>query len=147
MRYTRIVAPLGLAVAMLLVASRGAVAQNPGPMPGNDPLARFLFPPELVMSNQQAIGLTDRQRSSIHQEVQRAMGKFTELQMRMGGDAEKMTRLLQATPVDEAQVLGQADQILNTERELKKAQLSLMIRIKNTLTPEQQAKLNQIRGS
>jgi len=131
MRPTRIVAAGGLAIAMLLVASRGAVAQNPGPMPGNDPLARFLFPPELVMSNQQAIGLTDRQRTSIQQEIQRAMGKFTDLQMRMG--------------VDEAQVLDQVDQILNTERELKKTQLSLMIRIKNTLTPEQQAKLNSMR--
>jgi Spy/CpxP family protein refolding chaperone len=145
MRPTRIVAAGGLAIAMLLVASRGAVAQNPGPMPGNDPLARFLFPPELVMSHQQAIGLTDRQRTSIQQEIQRAMGKFTDLQMRMGGDSEKMTRLLQATPVDEAQVLDQVDQILNTERDLKKTQLSLMIRIKNTLTPEQQAKLSAMR--
>jgi len=56
-----------------------------------------------------------------------------------------VTRLLQATSVDEAQVLDQVDQILNTERDLKKTQLSLMIRIKNTLTPEQQAKLSQMR--
>jgi len=63
----------------------------------------------------------------------------------MSGDAEKMTHLLQATPVDEAQVLDQVDKILNTERDVKKTQITLLVRIKNTLTPEQQAKLNEMR--
>ena len=36
-----------------------------GPRPPGDPLARYLFPPELVMANQQAINLTDRQRQSL----------------------------------------------------------------------------------
>jgi len=34
----------------------------------------------------------------------------------------------------------------NLEREIKKAQISLMVRIKNTLTPEQQKKLADIRS-
>ena len=57
MKPTQLVATGGLAIAMLIAASRGAVAQNPGPGPGEDPLARFLFPPELVMSHQQALVL------------------------------------------------------------------------------------------
>jgi len=145
MRPTQLVATGGLAIAMLSAASRGAVAQNPGPGPGEDPLARFLFPPELVMSHQQAIGLSDKQRTAIQQELQRAQGKFTDLQWRMSADAEKLTRLLQTTPVDEAQVLEQVDRILGTERDVKRTQLSLLIRIKNTLSPEQQAKLSEIR--
>ena len=147
MRAKQIVATGGIALALLLGVSRGAAAQNPGPGPGpgEDPLARFLFPPELVMSHQQAIGLSERQRSTIQQELQKAQGKFSDLQWRMSGDAEKMTHLLQATPVDEAQVLDQVDKILNTERDVKKTQITLLIRIKNTLTPEQQAKLNEMR--
>jgi len=147
MRAKQIVATGGIALALLLGVSRGAVAQNPGPSPGpgEDPLARFLFPPELVMSHQQAIGLSERQRSAIQQELQKAQGKFSDLQWRMSGDAEKMTHLLQATPVDEAQVLDQVDKILNTERDVKKTQITLLVRIKNTLTPEQQAKLNEMR--
>jgi len=147
MRAKQIVATGGIALALLLAASRGAVAQNPGPGPGpgEDPLARFLFPPELVMSHQQAIGLSERQRSAIQQELQKAQGKFSDLQWRMSGDAEKMTHLLQATPVDEAQVLDQVDKILNTERDVKKTQITLLVRIKNTLTPEQQSKLNEMR--
>ena len=105
MKPTQLVATGGLAIAMLIAASRGAVAQNPGPGPGEDPLARFLFPPELVMSHQQAIGLSDKQRTAIQQELQRAQGKFTDLQWRMSADAEKLTRLLQTTPVDEAGVV------------------------------------------
>ena len=147
MRPTQIVATGGIAVAMLIAASRGAIAQNPGPGPGpgEDPLARFLFPPELVMSHQQAIGLSEKQRTAIQQELQRAQGKFTDLQWRMSADAEKLTRLLQTTPVDETQVLEQVDRILGTERDVKRTQLSLLIRIKNTLSPEQQAKLSEIR--
>ncbi|MFL5529667.1 MAG: hypothetical protein ACJ791_09890, partial [Gemmatimonadaceae bacterium] len=43
---------------------RPGIPCGPG-QPNGDPLARYLFPPELVMANQQAIGLTDRQRSSL----------------------------------------------------------------------------------
>jgi Spy/CpxP family protein refolding chaperone len=48
--------------------------------------------------------------------------------------------------VDEAAVLDEVDRILNMEREIKRAQISLMVRIKNTLTPEQQKKLADIRS-
>ena len=55
-------------------------------------------------------------------------------------------RLLQGSQVDKAAVLDEVDRILNLEREIKKAQISLMVRIKNTLTAQQQAKLAEIRG-
>jgi Spy/CpxP family protein refolding chaperone len=35
---------------------------------------------------------------------------------------------------------------LATEREIKRAQVTLLVRIKNKLTPEQQAKLVEIRS-
>ena len=56
-----------------------------------------------------------------------------------------MGRLLGNAQVDEAQVLEEVDRILALEREIKRAQISLMVRIKNTLTPAQQAKLAEIR--
>jgi Spy/CpxP family protein refolding chaperone len=57
-----------------------------------------------------------------------------------------MGRLLQGTQVDEAQVLEEVDRILALEREIKRGQISLMVRIKNTLTAAQQAKLAEIRN-
>jgi Spy/CpxP family protein refolding chaperone len=69
-----------------------------------------------------------------------------DLQWKLSAEGEKMGRLLQGTQVDETAVLEEVDRILNLEREMKKAQISLMVRIKNTLTPEQQKKLADIRS-
>jgi len=113
--------------------------------PDGDPFARYLFPPELVMANQQAINLTDRQRSGIRQAMTEVQSRFIDLQFRMSGEVESLQRLIQPASVDEAKVLAQVDRVLAVEREVKHAQLSLMIRIKNLLTEQQQAQLGSLR--
>jgi hypothetical protein len=112
-----------------------------------DPFARYLFPPELVMANQQAINLSDRQRSAIQQAMKDAQGKFIDAQFKMSGEGEKLQRLLQGTSVDEAKVLDQVDRVLTIEREIKRVQLTLMMRIKNQLTAEQQNMLTSLRAA
>jgi hypothetical protein len=69
-----------------------------------------------------------------------------DLQWKLSAEGEKMGRLLQPAQVDETQVLEEVDRILVLEREMKRAQIGLMVRIKNTLTAPQQAKLAEIRG-
>ena len=153
-------------IGMILGAASIARAQSPGePMcvidgnprpasdcgpggpraPGGDPLARFLFPPEMIMANQRAINLTDAQRNSLQQVMADAQGKFIGLQFKMSSEVEKLQSLLQPASVDEAKVLEQVDRVLGVERDVKRAQLSLMIRIKNLLTPQQQNRLNSMR--
>jgi hypothetical protein len=122
----------------------GCDAGSPRP-PGGDPLARYLFPPELIMANQRAINLTDSQRNSLQQAMADAQGKFIGLQFKMSSEVEKLQSLLQLTSVDEAKVLEQVDRVLAVERDVKRAQLSLMIRIKNLLTERQQAQLGALR--
>ena len=139
-----------LGLTMLVLASIALAAQTPqpSPQPGPgqpDPIARLLFPPELVMQHQADIGLTDGQRATIQQALLGAQQKFMEMQWKMSSEMEKLTRLLGATPVDEAQTLEQLDRILSAERDVKKTQIGLLIRIKNTLTREQQAKLETAR--
>jgi len=63
----------------------------------------------------------------------------------MQGEAEKLVRLLNARPVGENAVLAQVDQVLNRERDIKKAQISLLVRIKNMLRDDQQNKLMELR--
>ena len=58
-----------------------------------------------------------------------------------------MVRLLQEGSVDETKVLAQADRILALEREIKRTQISLLVRIRNVLTPAQQAKLIEIQSA
>lgn len=42
--------------------------------------------------------------------------------------------------------MGQLDKLLAAVREIKRTQLTLLVRIKNRLTPEQQARLRERRG-
>jgi Spy/CpxP family protein refolding chaperone len=102
--------------------------------------------PELVMQHQSEIGLQDSQRAALASAIQQAQGKFTDVQWKLSAEGEKMGRLLQPAQVDETQVLEEVDRILALEREMKRTQISLMVRIKNTLTPAQQVKLMEIRN-
>jgi len=143
-----------VALALVLVTSTLAAQgpppmggrPGPGPEQGPDDWSRNFFPPELVMQHQSEIGLQDSQRAALTSAIQQAQSKFMDTQWKMSAESEKMSRLLQGAHVDEAQVLDEVDRILNLEREIKKAQISLMVRIKNTLTPQQQAKLSELRG-
>ena len=136
---------LALMLTAANLAAQGAPGQRgPGPNGGPDDWGRFFFPPELVMQHQAEIGLQDAQRTSLTSAIQQAQNKFMDVQWKLSAEGEKMRRLLQGTTVDESQVLEEADRILAMEREIKRTQISLMVRIKNTLTPEQQAKLAKL---
>lgn len=111
---------------------------------GEDPFANYLFPPDRVMAKSQEIGLEDAQKRAIRDEVQKVQPKFTDLQFELQDESGKMVRLLQEKPVDEARVLDEVDRILGLEKQIKKLQVSLLVRIKNILTPAQQARLTEI---
>ncbi len=111
----------------------------------NDPVAAQLFPPELVMQYRQEINLTADQSKALRDEIQKAQAKFLDVQWEMQSEREKLVLLLKARPVDESAVLAQVDKVLDREREIKKTQMSLLIRIKNQLTVEQQNRLMELR--
>jgi Spy/CpxP family protein refolding chaperone len=138
------------ALALLLAAAPLAAQKEPTgqrpPGDGKDAWASYFFAPELVMQHQTEIGLQDSQRAALSTAVQQAQSKVMDVQWKLSAEAEKISRLIQPTQVDEAQVLEQADRVLMLEREIKKAQISLLVKIKNTLTAAQQAKLAEIRG-
>ena len=113
--------------------------------PGEDPLGQSFFPPELVIQHQEAIGLSPEQKDAFKTEIRQAQLKFTELQWKLQDEMEKMLSLVKQTHPDEQQVLAQLDKVLSAEREVKREQITLLVRIKNKLTPEQQAKLAELR--
>jgi Spy/CpxP family protein refolding chaperone len=71
--------------------------------------------------------------------------KFIDAQWDLQEQTAKMTQLLQQLPADETKILDQADKIMALEREIKRAHLALLVRIKNALTAEQIAKLEAMR--
>jgi Spy/CpxP family protein refolding chaperone len=139
---------VAFALSATSLAAQGAPPGQRGPGPGgggpDDWGRNFFFPPELVMQHQAEIGLQDAQRTALTSALQQAQSKFMDLQWKLSAEGEKMRRLLQGTQVDETQVLEEVDRILALEREIKRTQISLMVRIKNTLSSEQQAKLSKL---
>ncbi|HZE80280.1 MAG TPA: periplasmic heavy metal sensor [Candidatus Polarisedimenticolia bacterium] len=116
-----------------------------GQKPADDPIAQALFPPELVMKYRQEINLDEGQSKAMKEAIQKAQTKFLDMQWDMQSEAEKLIKLLKARPVDESAVMAQMDQVLNREREIKKAQISLLVHIKNLLSEPQQNKLTELR--
>ncbi len=95
------------------------------------------------MGHAQEIGLDDDQRNSIRNEVHKAQGRFLDLQFELQGESEKLGCLLQEKPVDESRVLAQIDRILALEKDVKRIQIALLVRIKNLLKPDQQSRLTK----
>jgi Spy/CpxP family protein refolding chaperone len=131
-------------VLALTVLAIGAAAQQPTtpqPSQADDPLARVLFPPELVMQHQQDIALRAEQRAIITKAIQDFQTKVVDLQWRMQDQSQRLAALLEKATVDQAAALAQVDEVLGVEREVKRAHMTLLIQIKNALSAEQQARL------
>lgn len=112
--------------------------------PPEDPLRDVMFPPELVMQHQQAVGLSEEQKNYLKTELRQAQLHFTEMQWTLQDEMDRLIGMLKAGKVDEKEALAQLDKVLSAEREIKRAQFTLMIHIKNDLTPAQQTALRAI---
>jgi Spy/CpxP family protein refolding chaperone len=132
-----------LLIAILFLGATAA-AQNPPPT-GTDEIAQSLFAPDLILKYRQDIGLDDAQSKSLKELVQKAQSRFLDLQWDLQSETGKLAQLLRAPRIDENAAISQADRVLGMEREVKKAQLSLLVRIKNLLTPAQQDQLVELR--
>jgi Spy/CpxP family protein refolding chaperone len=108
-------------------------------------LGQYLYPPELVMQNQQRIELRPAQRVAITQAIQQMQARVVDLQWRIQEETQELADLLKGSTVSEDAVLAQVDRVLSIEREIKREHMGMLVRIKNTLTPEQQAALRALR--
>jgi Spy/CpxP family protein refolding chaperone len=138
---------LATAAALLgVAASSGAQPLFPGPMGRHAPFLGNLFPPEAIMAHQGEIELTAAQRTAIVKAVSEAQTKLLDLRWQSEAEAEKLGKLLAADKIDQAAALAEAQRLMGIEQQLKTAHLTLLIAIKNQLTPGQQAKLRELRA-
>ena len=124
-------------------APLGAQEQEGTPQ---DPLFATLFPPELIMQHRRAINLTDEQRDAISQMIQELQGRVVRLQWELMDEVQRLTEITRGSRVDLDRALDQMDNVLDTEKEIKQAHLEMLVRIKNLLSAEQQATLEELRG-
>jgi Spy/CpxP family protein refolding chaperone len=137
-----------LLATLALAVGPPAVAQGPATPTApqaQDPLGSKLFPPELIMTHQAEIALEDKQREAIVKELERAQAQFPRLQWQLQAATEQLVKLLDAPQIDEAKALAQAGEVMKLETEIKRAHLGLLIRIRNTLSEAQRAKLQALR--
>ena len=113
---------------------------------GADQLGQKLFPPELIMSHQDELGITAQQREAIVKEIEAVHSKIFPLQWQMSAAAEQLSKALDAPKVDEANAIAQADKVMGIEREIKRTHLTLLIRIRNLLNDSQRAKAAELRA-
>lgn len=109
-------------------------------------LSENLFPPELIMQNQQALGLSDEQRNYIKAEVRKTQTVLTELQWKLEDGVEKVAALLKSEQMNEQTIMTQLDKVLSLEQDIKRTQMILLVRLKNKLAPEQQARLRELKA-
>jgi Spy/CpxP family protein refolding chaperone len=107
--------------------------------------SQHLFPPELIMQNQGRLRITESQREAILQEIYKVQATAAQVQWRVSDESEKLNQLLERENVQESEALAQADRMMTWEIAVKRAQLTMLIRIRNLLTAEQKAMLMELR--
>jgi Spy/CpxP family protein refolding chaperone len=115
-------------------------------VPNVDPFGEVMFSPDLIMRHARELKLTDEQKAFMRSEVQRTTTRFNELQWQLQDAMETLVEVMKSNVLDEQQILGHLDKVLNAEREIKRLHIGMGVRIKNQLTPEQQAQLRAIKG-
>ncbi len=143
---TKLAAVLVASAALIAVAAPTNLSAQEQPAVQQDPLFEALFPPELIMQHRRAIALTDEQRDAISQLIQQLQGRVVRLQWELLDEMEQLTQTMGAARVELDRALDQLGAVLDTEQEIKQAHLEMLVRIKNLLSPDQQATLDRLRG-
>lgn len=134
------------ALTVLLLAGASAPLRAQAVASVDDPIARSLFEPELIMQHRRAIGLTDKQRDDISGLIKELQGRVVSLQWDLREQAEALSVELNRPRVDLDRALDRVGRVLQTEGRIKEAHLTLLVRIKNVLTPDQQESLKKLRA-
>ncbi|HXJ33584.1 MAG TPA: periplasmic heavy metal sensor [Candidatus Eisenbacteria bacterium] len=116
-----------------------------GPPPGPPAFVGQMFPPAMVMQHQQEIGLRPAQIDAIKHAMAETQQRLVDLQWELESESEALGKLLAADRVDEATVLVKLAKVTSIEQQVKQVNFTLLVRIKNTLDPEQQATLRALR--
>lgn len=102
-----------------------------------------LYPPDLIMRHQQNLGITNKQRKTITTLVKAFQNEVADMQWNLQNDQQIFHQALNTHPVAAADALVQAEKLLALESEFKLAHFRLLIGIKNALTKEQVALIDE----
>jgi Spy/CpxP family protein refolding chaperone len=134
-------------IALLSLCTPLLSAPTAAPVEAAKDFSGDLFPPDLILREAEALGLTDQQRDAVAALVKEAKQSFAKGQPRLRETTDALANSLKAPSVGEQAALNEFTAMLDAEREIKRAQFLMLLRVKNLLTPSQQEKLHSIVAS
>ena len=105
-----------------------------------------LFPPNLIMEHQTELALSKQQFTAIRTAVVEVQANVAEHEWDLREAYQNIMAELDKMPVDERRVLDHINAALLAENQVKKQQVTMLIRLKNLLTAEQIAYLESVAG-
>lgn len=112
----------------------------------DDPFAEYLFEPGLVLEHADAIGLTAEQRTELIDEVVSIQADISRAELMAVSSMSELHTLMEAEVIDVDAVMPLVESLLEIETETKRRYLTLMIELRNALSPGQRDRLRQLRS-
>ena len=126
---------------ILLVAGL-AQAQDAGG--DRDVFKGKLFPPNVILEQQERLGIDREQFTAIRAAVVGAQGDIAEHEWDLRTAYRNVLAELDKVPVDKERVLTLVERALQAENEVKKRQVAMLIEVRNLLSQEQ---IEQLRAA
>ena len=123
---------------MLIAACNTVLAQ--------DIFQEKFYTPELVLKYREEAGLSVDQVEKIKQIYNSELPLYNSKKWDLDADMTKLEKLISESNVDAKAAAAQLDKALKLEAEIKKMKLDMLVKVKNTLTPTQQSKLDVYKG-
>ena len=122
-----------LVLALAQFATAFALAADPK----EDVFRGKLFAPNIILENQAELGLSKDQFTAIKKAVVEVQSNVAEHEWDVREAYLSIMEALDEVPISEERVLKLAGEALLAENEVKKMQMTMLIRLKNLLTAEQ----------
>lgn len=132
-----------LIVAAFVLLAVGTV-QAAGPK--EDPFKGKLFAPNLILENQAHLKLSKQQFTEIKAAVVEVQANVAEHEWDLREAYQAVLAELDKSPIDEKKVIEFVNAALLAENEVKKQQVTMLIKLRNLLNDEQVAYLESVRN-
>lgn len=137
-----------LALALMMMSATTATANPKHKKKHNNithQLRRHLYSPEQIIRHSDELKLTDAQSLKIRQAMKQASNRTIDLRFELHKESKILTKMVAKQSTNAKKVLAQADKVMALESKIKRTTLQLMLTVKNVLTKEQIAKIEEHR--
>ncbi|MEQ1862873.1 MAG: periplasmic heavy metal sensor [Chthoniobacteraceae bacterium] len=113
--------------------------------PPVDPIGPRLFPLELIRANAETISLSESQQEKMRAVLEKTMGGYPELGAKVKEASETLGKMLDEKVADIPALMAQVDKLQAADRDLKRAQMQVMLELRAILNEEQRVWLTQLK--